>query len=115
VVVGAEEVERGIEEAGLRQADEHRVGAVLGAEAAVAQARARAAGLLEPLGIAHLGAEAAAALEDPQDVARLRALEVGQRIEELHHALVIEIVPRRRWHRLHPLRRAVHAVALAVA
>src|SRR5947209_6459321 len=39
LVVGAEEVKRRVEEARLDQADEHRVGAVLGAEAADAEAR----------------------------------------------------------------------------
>ena len=71
VVVGAEEVERRVEQARLLQADEDGVGAVLGAQAAVAEPRARPARILVALGDADLGPEPAAALEDAQDVARL--------------------------------------------
>ena len=87
VIVGAEEVERRIEQARFLQADEDGIGAVLGAEAAVAQAGARLAGIFQRSGNADLGAEAAAALEDAQDVARLADLEARQRIEERHDAL----------------------------
>ncbi len=87
MIVRAQEIERRIEQPRLLQADEHRIGAVLGAQAAVAQPRARPARLFQPLGNADLGPEAAAALEDAQDVARLRDLEARQRIEKRHDAL----------------------------
>ena len=41
MIVGAQEIERRIEQARLLQADEHRVGAVLGAQAADADSRVR--------------------------------------------------------------------------
>ena len=113
MVVGAEEVERGIEEPCLCEADEDGVGAVFGAEAAVAQPRAWPAVLLEPFGVAHLGSKATATFEDPQDVAGLRPFESGQRIEGSDHGLVVHFVFGRHWHRLQPLADAVHAVAFA--
>ena len=91
MVVGAEEVERRVEEPGLLQADEDGVGAVLGAQAAGAQAGLGLAGFFERVGDADLLRLAAAALEDPQDVARLRDLEARQRIEERHDSLVFHL------------------------
>ena len=73
VVVGAEEVERRVEQARLLQAENDGVGAVLGAEAADAEAgKDRPAGVLaRRSGMPISGAELAAALEDAEDVARL--------------------------------------------
>ena len=115
MVVGTEEVERWVEQPRLCEADHDRVGAVFGAEAAVAQSRAGPAVLLEAFGVAHLRSEAAAAFEDPQDVAGLRSFEPGQRIEGRDHRLVVHLVFGRRRNRLQPLADAVHAVAFAEA
>ena len=71
VVIGAEEVQRGVEQACLGEADHDGVGAVLGTKAAVAQSRAWSAVLFEPLGVAHLGTEPATAFENSQDVTGL--------------------------------------------
>src|SRR5262245_13281175 len=57
VIVGTEEVERGVEEAGLVERDEDGVGAVFGAESTDAEAGAGPAGLLGPLRDAGLGPE----------------------------------------------------------
>ena len=114
MVVGAEEVERRIEEARLREAHEHRIGPVLRSQAPRSQPGPRPPRLLEALGVAGVGSEPPAALEDPQDVPRLHPLEPRQGIEIADHPLEVELLGRRRRHVLQPLADAVHAVALAV-
>ena len=114
MVVGAEEVERRIEEARLREAHEYRIGAVLRSQAPRSQPGPRPPRLLEALGVAGVGPEAPAALEDPQDVPRLHPLEPRQGIEIADHPLEVELLGRRRRHVLQPLADAVHAIALAV-
>ena len=114
MVVGAEEVERRIEEPRLREAHEHRIGAVLRSQAPRSQPGPRPPRLLEALGVAGVGPEAPAALEDPQDVPRLHPLEPRQGIEIADHPLEVELLGRRWRHVLQPLADAIHAVALAV-
>src|SRR4029077_4306459 len=72
VVVGAEEIERGVEQPRARQADHDGIGSVLGAEAPFTEARARLARFFGPFRDADLRTEAAAALEETQDIAGLR-------------------------------------------
>ena len=67
------------------------IGAVQRAEAAIAQPVARPAGLFVRIGNADLERLAAAALEDAQDVARLRHLAREQRLEERQDALAASI------------------------
>ena len=114
LVVGAEEVQRGIEEPRLVQAHEDWIRAVFGAQPAGAQSRSRSAILFESFGIADFGSEPSAALEEPQHVARLLPLEPRQWVEILHHRLVIDLVLRRRRNRLQALGDALVAVALPV-
>ncbi len=113
VVVRAEEVERGVEQSRLGQADEHRVGAVLGAEPSLGEAALGLAGVGERVGQADLADHPPAPLERPQGVARLARLEVGQGVEEVQDALLLAFPVARRGDRLDPLGGAVHAVALA--
>ncbi len=113
MVVGPEEVERRVEQAGLLQADEDRVGAVAGPQSAGAQPGAGLAGVFKRVRNADLLRVAPATLEDPQDVPRLRHLEPRQRVEERHHGLPFHLERGRRWDRLEPLRGPVHAVAFA--
>src|SRR5262249_28222952 len=115
MVVGAEEIQRRIEQARAEQADVDGIGAVLGAESARAEAGPRLAGFLQTLGNADLAAKTGAALEEAQDVARLRELEAGQGIEIGDNALETPLILGRRRIGLHALRRAVHAVALTEA
>src|SRR5215831_10344789 len=83
MVVGPNEVRGRVEQTRLLEADEDRVGAVLGAKAAVTETRQdRPARGLVLLGDADLAAELAAALEDAKHVTWLRHLEADQRIEE---------------------------------
>ncbi len=114
MIVGAEEIERRIEEPRLVQADEDRIGAVLRPESAIAEPRSRAARSFFPLGDADFRTKSAAALEDAQDVARLADLESRQRIEIRDDAAIDDFALGRRRVRLNPLRRAGHAVAFAV-
>ena len=96
--------------------DEHRIGAVFGAQAAIAESRARFAGIFFFVGNADFGGvEAAATFENSQDVAGLRNFVTQQWIEIRHDALGERFLRRRRRHGLQSLRRAVHAVAFAEA
>ena len=85
MVIGAEEVQRGVEQPRLGEADHDGVGAVFGAKAAVAQSRTWPAVLLESFGVTHLGSKTAAAFEDSQDVAGLRPFKPWQWIEGRDH------------------------------
>ena len=115
MVVGAEEVERRVEEARLVEADEGRIDAVLGAEAANAEACVdRPAGVFLRLRDADLGDELPAALEDAEDVAGLLDLEARQRIEALQDALLRLLPLTGGRHGLERERRAVHRVGFAV-
>ena len=115
VVVGAEEVQRRVEQSRLVQTHQHRVGAVARTEAAETQAGPRASGFFEALGDADFRGEAAARLEDPQHVARLRRLEARQRLEVRHDALLVDLLLRRRRVGLQPQRCPPRPVSLAVA
>src|SRR5215207_1278557 len=86
VVVRAEEVERRVEEARLLKAEVDRVRAVERAESARAQTLVGAAGVALALGQSDLGATAPAALEDAEDVARLRNLPARQWVEVVERA-----------------------------
>ena len=103
-----------IEQSGAEQADEHRISSVFRAQAAFAQARARPARFLEAFGDADLRPEAAAALEDAEDVGRLADLEPGEGVERGDNAAFLLRVGRRRIS-LQPLRHAIHAVAFSEA
>src|ERR1043166_7974375 len=113
VVVGAQEGEERVEQAGLLQAEEDGVRAQQRPVAAVAQLHLGAAPFFLAVGDADLRAAAAPALEDAQHVARLSDLPAGQGVEEGENALQACLL--RRWwgDRLHALRHAVRAVALA--
>ena len=89
LIVGAEQVERRIQQPRLLQADEHRIGAVERAEAAIAETAGGTARFLVGIGHADLERPAAAALEDAQDVAGLRQLPAEQRLEERQDAVTI--------------------------
>ena len=90
----SEEVERRVDQASLLEAEERRVGAVLGAEATVAQpVKYGPAGILQAVGDADLGPEPAAALEDAEDVARLRDLITRKRIEIGDDAVILAARP----------------------
>jgi len=71
VVVGTQKVQCRVEQSGLRQADEHGIGAVLRPKSSSAQPGAGLAGILERIGQADLLRITPATLEDPQDVGRL--------------------------------------------
>src|SRR5262249_14759686 len=76
VVIGAQEIEGRVEEAGLLEADQAGVSAVLGPQAAVAEAGEDGPTVLVgPVGDADLRSEPAAALENAKDIARLADLE----------------------------------------
>ena len=128
LVVRAHVVERRVEQAGLLDADPHRVGAEQGAEAALRQAlEDDPAGLVVVLEADEAAARqrvlgdqagavrrlAAAALEHAQDVGGLTDLEARQRLEVGQHALGAGLLLGRRRHGLQPLRRAVAGVGLA--
>ncbi len=114
VIVGAQEIQGGVQQAGLLQAEKNGVGPILGAKSAIAQTGLRATRDFFRFGNARFGAEPSAALENAEDVAGLRDLEPRQRIEQWQHRMAVHLLLRRRRHVLYPLRRAVHAVALAV-
>src|SRR5207248_167485 len=116
VVVGADEVRAGVEQTRLLQADEDRVGAVLGAEAAVAETRQdRPARAFLARRYADLRAELAAALEDAEHVTRLGNLEADQWVEERDDAAVFHFPLGRRRHSLQAEWLAAHAIGLAEA
>ena len=115
MIVGPQEVQRRVEQPGFLKTDEHGIGAVLGSQAASAQAGAGLAGLVERVRNADLWRVAPAALEDAEDIPGLRGLEAGQGVEERHDTFVFELELCRRGYGLEPLRSSVHAVALAVA
>ena len=117
MVVGAQEIERRVEQARLLQAEERRdrCGSRCRGRGSLRRLRIGRPGSSSAFGDADLGPELAAALEDAQDVARLRDLEARQRIEERHDALLADLLLGRRRHGLQPLRHAVHAVAFAEA
>src|SRR5262249_33677152 len=72
MVVRAEEIQRRVQQAGLLQTDEHGIGAVLRAKAAVAEAREnRPAVFVLPVRVADIGSKLAAALKDTKNVAGL--------------------------------------------
>ncbi len=114
VVIRSQEVERRVEQAGFLKADEHGIGTVLGSQSPRAQSGARPARIFERVGNADLLRVAAAALEDSQDVARLRGFKARQGVQEWHDALVLHLEARGGRHGLKPLRRSAHAVAFAV-
>src|SRR5262249_4443517 len=95
--------------------DEDGIGAILSPQPARAEARPRPAGFFFSLGDADLGAKAAAAFENAQNIAGLRYFEARQRIEIGKHAFEAHLVLAGRRPGLQALRRAVHAVAFAVA
>ncbi len=92
VVVGAEEIERRVEQPRSLQADKDRVGAVLACRGRGARAGRVAGPIPRVSRDADFRIEAAAALEDAQDVAGLGDLEAGQRIEERNDALLGDLI-----------------------
>ncbi len=114
VVIGAEEIQRRIEQAGLLQPQKNRVGAIFRAQTAIAEAGAGPAGIVFGFRDARFRAKPPAALEDTQDVARLGDLKPRQRVEIGELGLALDCLDRRRRNGLDPLRHAVHAVALAI-
>ena len=114
VIVGAEKVQRRIEQPRLLQANEDRVGAVQRPQAAVAQTLPRLAVELQCFGNPDLGSKPAAPLEDAQDVSRLAVLEPRQRIEERQDSLLRGLFRSRGGNGLQPLRCPVHRIAFAI-
>ena len=87
MIVGAGQRKDRIEQARLLQAEKDRIGAQLGAEAAIAQLDVGPPGIFFRIGIADLGALSPAALEDAQNIAGLRNFPAAQRIQVRQHAL----------------------------
>src|SRR5262249_5178930 len=89
-------------------------------QSAIAEARPRSPRLFQPLRNADLGPEAAALLENPQDISRLRDLEPRQRVEKRHNAFAGDFVLHqldiaRLPDRLNPLGNPAQAVTFAIA
>src|SRR5262249_16904597 len=115
VIVGTQKVKRRVEQARLLQPQHRWIGTIFRSQAAVAETSSWFAGVLVAFGDADLGTEAAAPLEDAQDVARLTDLETWQRIEKGHNPFAAQFVFAGRRYGLQALGYPVHAVALAVA
>src|SRR5579864_3475069 len=81
MIVGSQKVQGRIEQARSEQADVNRIRAIFGAESAGAEASPGPAWFFKPFGDADLRPKTAAALEDSQDVPRLRHFKTRQGIE----------------------------------
>ncbi len=114
VVVGAKKVQRRVEQACLCQADEHRVGAILGTQTTVAKSFARTSGFFQNLRNTDFGAKSTAPFKDPQQVAGLSRLVGNQRLQERQDTFVAYFFRCRLRHSLQNLRSAVHAVRFAI-
>ncbi len=116
MIVGAEEIQRRIEQPRLLQADEHRIGAVLGAQAAVLS---RVRGLPGSSSVSGMPTSAARSGRRARrfaaccPAARFRSAAADR--DTARRPCVAISSSRRRRHGLQPLRRAVHAVAFAEA
>ena len=113
LVVGARQVEEGIEETRFLQAEENGIGAQLGAETAIAELVVRAAGFFLAIRIADLALLFAAALENAQDVAGLRNFPALERREFREDSLRARFLGRRRWDGEQGLWCAVGRIAFA--
>ena len=113
VIVGAEEVERRVEQTSLLQPNENRVGAVLSTESAIAQTCSRTARFFACFRNTDFRTKASAPFKDAENVAGLSDLKARQRIEERDDPFVFHLVLSRRGNGLQTLRRAVHGIALA--
>src|SRR5271168_2831004 len=107
MIVGAGERHDGIEQARFLQAEENRVRAELGAEAAFAEFVVGLTGLLLAIGIADFGFFFAAAFEDTQDVSWLRNFPAEERVEFGEDALGAGFFGRGEWRGLDGLWQAV--------
>ena len=81
MIVGAGQRQDGIQQASLLQAEEDRIGAQFGAEAAIAQLHIGTAGVFFRIGNADLRALSPAPLEDAQNISGLRDFPAPQRIQ----------------------------------
>jgi hypothetical protein len=114
VIICAEEVECGVKESGFLEADENGIGAISGAESAIAEACSWASGFFEAFGDAGIGYEATAAFEDAEDISRLRDFESWEWIEVGEDTFSSGFVGGWSGHGLEPLGCAFHAIAFAV-
>src|SRR6184192_2097324 len=98
MIVGAEKIQSGIEEARLLQAKKNRIGAVIGAKATRAQALVRLAWVFFLVGQSHFQSTPAAALKDAQNISRLRNFPTRdgiQKIKQPFHSLLFRSRRRR--------------------
>src|SRR5205823_5328500 len=114
VVVRSQEIQGGVQQPRLLQADEHGIGAGLRPQAAIAQPRSGTTGFFETFGDARIDVEPPTALENPQDVTGMRNLKLGQRVEKRQDALPSGLLGSGGRHGLQSLRSAVHAVTFPV-
>src|SRR5438132_10258825 len=82
MIVGAQKVQRRIEQTSLLQSKINRIGALRRAESARAQALVRFARIFIPVGQTCFQTPLAAPLKDPQDISRLRNFPARQRVEK---------------------------------
>ena len=115
LIVGAGKRQQRIEQARLLQSQKDRIGAQLGAEAALAQFDLRLARLFFEAWIPDFWLLPAASFEDAQDVAGLRNFPALQRIEIRQHSFLADLFRRGRRKGEQSLRFAVGAVAFAKA
>ena len=80
MIVGAEKIQSGIEQPRFLQAKKNRIGAVVGAEAARAQALVGLARVFFLVGQSDFRPTPAAALKHAQNISRLRDLPTRDRI-----------------------------------
>ena len=115
LVVGAQEVESGVEKACFVQGNPDRVCAVFGTQTAVAEAfEERTAGIRKPVRDANFWPKFSASFKDPQNIGRLGNLEAERRIKVGKNALAFlvgsgwRVGLRSQWN-------ATHGVELTVA
>src|SRR5438045_6747714 len=83
MIVGAEKIQSGIEQARLLQAKKNRIGAVVGAKATRAQALVGLPRVFFLVGQSDFQSTLAAALKHAQDISRLRDLPTRDRIQKI--------------------------------
>ena len=115
MIVGAEKVQRGIEQTCLLQSKKNRIGAIVCAKAARAQTFVRFAWLLFLVRQSYFQTPSSATFKHAQHVSRLRNLPTRQRIEKLEQTFRATLFERWLRHLNQTLRSARFAVAFAEA
>ena len=115
MIVGAEKIQSGIEQARLLQAKKNRIGAVIGAKATRAQALVRLAWVFFLVGQSDFQSTPAAALKHAQNISRLRNFPTRDGIQKIKQPFQSLLFRSRRRRLNQPLRGARFVVAFAEA